>query len=312
LVEAGLGRPDRPDVDDHRSALAYGNRMYMGDGQGRFAQPPFRDSVANTGWSWGVTSFDVENDGDLDLFVANGHLSGRSIRDYDSRYWRHDVYQTGSAPDPTKSAFFLDKMGSLGRTSSWAGYEQNRLLLNQGKSPRPASKRGLSDEMGEAGTDSSATEGSVSGGFDSGAGFLSAGFALGLGDDVDSRHVVSEDFDRDGRCDLLVGFKNGLEEKKGFRLCRNLWPDPGNWISITLRDAPGVSVFGARIVVETSERSPTQLVVAGDSFCSQHSNRRVFGLGSEGKVRRVTVYWPGGRTSVLESPAIDEDHVVSP
>ena len=276
LMELGLGRPDRPDVDDHRMALAYGNRMYMGQGEGRFVQPPFKDSVANTGWSWGVSSFDVENDGDLDLFVANGHLSGASIRDYDSRYWRHDVYQVGSRPDPVKSAYFLDKMGSLGKAISWAGYEHNRLLLHVGSS------------------------------------FFDAGYVLGLGSDVDSRHVVSEDFDRDGRVDLVVGYKDSSTGQKGFRVARNRWPDAGNWISITLKDGPGVSVFGAKILVETPTRKQVQLVVAGDSFFSQHSNRRVFGLGEDATVSRVTVTWPGGKTSVLEAPAIGRDHVVAP
>ncbi|MEZ4647909.1 MAG: CRTAC1 family protein [Candidatus Eisenbacteria bacterium] len=276
LIELGLGRPDRPDVDDHRMALAYGNRMYMGNGGGRFVQPPFKDSVANTGWSWGVTSFDVENDGDLDLFVANGHLSGASVRDYDSRYWRHDVYQVGSQPDPVKSAYFLDKMGSLGKSESWAGYEHNRLLLRAGD------------------------------------GFFDAGYVLGLGSDVDSRHVVSEDFDRDGRVDLLVGFKNTGTGTKGFRIARNRWPEAGNWISITLQDGPGVSVFGSKVLVETPSGKHTQLVVAGDSFFAQHSNRRTFGLGDETEVSRVVVTWPGGKTSVLESPAIGKDHVIAP
>lgn len=276
LLAAGLGREDRPDVDPYRMAIAYGNRMYLGQGGGRYVQPPFRDSVANTGWSWGVTSFDVENDGDLDLFVANGHLSGRSIRDYDSRYWRHDVYHIGSKPDPVKNAWFLEHLGNLGKATSWAGYEHDRLLLNEG------------------------------------SGFLGAGFALGLGRDWDSRHVVSEDFDRDGRTDLLIGWKDGLGGRKGFQVMRNRWPDPGNWISVTLRDAPGTSVFGARITVETPGGTQTQVVVAGDSFFAQHSNRRVFGLGAENAVTAVVVTWPGGKTSRLERPATGRDHVVAP
>ncbi len=265
LEAMGLGRPDRPDIDDHRMAIAYGNRMYMGSSNG-FAQPPFKDSAANTGWSWGVTSFDPDNDGDLDLFVANGHISGESIRDFDSSYWRHDVYFTGSKPDALKNAFFLERMSQLGKSVSWAGYEHNRLLVNTPD------------------------------------GFISAGFALGVADYLDSRHVISEDFDGDGRTDLLVGFKDGLGNRKGFRVYRNEWPDAGDWIGVVLEPAAKHSVFGATIRVETNRGPMVQVVVAGDSFFSQHSNRRVFGLGKEESVQRIVVEWPDGEETVVDAP----------
>ena len=52
----------------------------------------FNDQVARTGWSWGCSSFDFDNDGDRDIYIANGHRSGESRQDYCTKFWRHDIY----------------------------------------------------------------------------------------------------------------------------------------------------------------------------------------------------------------------------
>ena len=91
LDRMNLGRDDHPDITGKRMAMAYGNRMYLGQaGKPGFQAPEFADQVARTGWSWGVTAPDIDLDGDPDLFVVNGHESGKSARDYCTTYWTHD------------------------------------------------------------------------------------------------------------------------------------------------------------------------------------------------------------------------------
>ena len=133
LEAMGVRHPHFDEHNEMRPVMGYGNRMYLNSGNG-FEQPPFSDSVARTGWSWGSTSFDFENDGDRDLFVGNGHISGTSAQDYCSVFWRHDIYTGGSQPDPVLNKLFLDVQTNfeLGKGGSWNGFERNALLVKEG------------------------------------------------------------------------------------------------------------------------------------------------------------------------------------
>src|SRR5262249_24347164 len=86
-----------PALAGMRSKMAYGNRLYLGTGR-NFHQTLLSDRLARSGWSWGVTAGDFDNDGDLDLYIVNGHISAATAADYDTEFWRHDIY-TGSSQE---------------------------------------------------------------------------------------------------------------------------------------------------------------------------------------------------------------------
>ena len=81
--------------------------------------------------SGGVITADFDNDGDMDLYVANGHLSGNSALDYCTRFWCHDVYTGTSKPNETLDTFFSGTLQGLGSNYSWNGFEHNHLFLNR-------------------------------------------------------------------------------------------------------------------------------------------------------------------------------------
>lgn len=57
-----------------------GNSLFVNNGDGTFRE--LKDSrTRRAGWSWGVGFFDADNDTDLDLFVANGWISGEKKDD---------------------------------------------------------------------------------------------------------------------------------------------------------------------------------------------------------------------------------------
>jgi len=53
-----------------------GNSLYRNNGDGTFTE--LADShTTRAGWGWGVAFFDMDNDGDLDIFAANGWISNK-------------------------------------------------------------------------------------------------------------------------------------------------------------------------------------------------------------------------------------------
>ena len=52
------------------------NMLWRNNGSGSFTDISQEMGVCDTGWGWGAKFFDKENDGDLDLYVANGFLNG--------------------------------------------------------------------------------------------------------------------------------------------------------------------------------------------------------------------------------------------
>jgi hypothetical protein len=58
-----------------------GNTMYRGRGNGTFEEVSRQVGTNVAGWAWGANFFDYDNDGWLDLFVANGFWAGDSTDD---------------------------------------------------------------------------------------------------------------------------------------------------------------------------------------------------------------------------------------
>jgi ASPIC and UnbV/FG-GAP-like repeat len=276
LQALGLGRPDRPDIQKMRPIMGYGNRMYMG-GESGFKQPAFRDQVARTGWAWGAATFDFDNDGDPDIFIANGHVSGQSTKDHCSVFWRHDIYDGRSTPNRGLDELFQQvHRGYFTRQESWDGYQKNVLLMNR-----------------------------------SGKGFINVAFLLGLGHEYDARAAISDDIDADGRMDLVVTEDRGREGQV-LHVYRNIMETGNNWIGVRLREqGPGRSPVGAMVRVLTPGRTYVAPIVTGDAIMAQHAPVVHFGLGGADHVDAIEVRWPGHRTTRVEAPAINRYHLVT-
>ncbi len=279
LDNMGLIREDKPQHTAMRTAMGYGNRMFLG-GHRRLSLSPNNATVARTGWSWGASSFDFDNDGDKDIFVANGHYTGKSSQDYCTVFWRHDIYDEGEA-DPAKNFMFQLETEDLRKADiSWNGYEHKVMLMNTGD-----------------------------------AEFINIAYLLGVSFEYDGRAVVSEDLDGDGRQDLLVvQFKtNGLDDNRyTLHVYQNQLETVGNWIGITLPDTVGRSPIGAKVYLQADGKQQYSQYITGDSFSSQHSARAHFGIGALDKVDKISVEWFNGTRSVIEAPAINQYHAITP
>jgi len=80
--------------------------------------------VADAGWAWGAQFGDLNNDGLLDLVVANGFISADSTRDY----WYAMSKIAGAQGNIFEDAKNWPPIGG----ASLSGYERSRVLLNRG------------------------------------------------------------------------------------------------------------------------------------------------------------------------------------
>jgi len=184
---------------------------------------------------WGLKFFDYDNDGNLDLFLANGN------------------------PDDLIQVFRKD-----------VSY-QEPMLLFQGD--------------GKTFQNVSAESGPI--------------FAQPLS----ARGLAIGDFDNDGAVDVLVSLNDGAP-----LLLRNRAANQHHWVGINLvgtksnRDA-----IGARITYQSGDQRRHRMRVGGGSFLSSHDPRIVLGLGNRTKVDWLEIKWPlpSGTTQRLVDLPID-------
>ncbi len=278
LNHLGLWRSDVVEDRTMPARMMYGNRLLLALPTGGFSQTRLSDDVARSGWSWGCASFDFENDGFPDLYVANGLESRASVRDYESEYWLHDRFIAGSKPEPSAYLYFQSKFSrTRGRGHSYGGYERNRLYLNRRATA-----------------------------------FLDVGHLMGLGHQEDARNVVADDLDGDGRVDLVTtSFEPWPASRQILRIHQNAIEHPGNWIGFRFQEEPGrPSPSGVSVSILSPERASIRHIVTGDSHRSQHSPTLHFGLGEDTRIDQAEIRWPGGIKTTLLNPSLNQYHQV--
>ncbi|MDP7010846.1 MAG: FG-GAP-like repeat-containing protein [Verrucomicrobiota bacterium] len=280
LERMGAGRAEFPEHQANRMKLGYGNRMYLGDNRGGLTEAAFNDAISRTGWSWGCTALDADNDGRRDLFVTNGNVSGKSCKDYCTTFWRHDIYDANSRDTLVQDSLFIKTTGTVGQVISWNGFEHNVLFLNGGNGS-----------------------------------FENVAFLMDVSHEYDSRAALSEDLDGDGRSDLLVIQQvqtNDPGAPQKLHLYRNKWPGGNHWLGVRLQGSSGVSPIGSKITIHYDGKTDLLPVVTGDSLNAQHSNNKLFGLGQAKAVEVLEIRWPNGKVTRLKNPAIDRYHLLTP
>ena len=268
---------NRPGFSQHgtmRTVMGYGNRLYLNRGD-HFEAPPYADTAARTGWSWGTSAFDFDNDGDQDLYVANGFISGDSTQDYCTTFWCHDIYTGDSNPNPKIAAILnTSQLPIMNRQISWNGYEHNQLLLNQRE-----------------------------------AGFRNVSHLFGTALNQDCRAVATDDLNGDGRVDLLVveeRWEGQGNKAQILHVMANATDTPHNWIGLRLNEADAKQpIIGATVRVVTASGTQLRQFVTGDSFFTQHANTAHFGLGTDDQVESMTIQWLTGETTQVSVESVN-------
>ncbi|HTJ87743.1 MAG TPA: CRTAC1 family protein [Terriglobales bacterium] len=187
--------------DDHAGSTAIGNATRLMSG-------------------WGLKFFDFDNDGDLDLLLANGN------------------------PDDL-----------IEQLHSQVKYQEPMLLFHG---------------TGKGFENISAQSGPL--------------FAKALS----ARGLALGDFNNDGAMDVLISVNNGAP-----LLLRNNAGVRNHWLGIKLvGKKSNPDAVGARITYQAQDLRRSRMKVGGGSFLSDHDPRVVLGLGTRTKIDWVEVKWP--------------------
>jgi tetratricopeptide (TPR) repeat protein/uncharacterized low-complexity protein len=116
-----------------------GNRLHRNMGDGTFKDVSFEAGVFDGGWAWAGRFWDYDNDGWLDIMVANGYISGNPKDEYFNKL---ATAVTRPDFDPI-DAMNWPVMGD----STFAGYEPKRVFHNEGNETfkEVAAELGLAD-----------------------------------------------------------------------------------------------------------------------------------------------------------------------
>jgi hypothetical protein len=144
------------------------NMLWLNTGDRMFVDVSQETRTCDTGWGWGAKFFDEDNDGLLDLYVANGFITG-SAEGYEA-----DVEHWQSATDRNRALDLSDaSLWPAVGGKSFAGHERNCLFRN------------LGDHV-----------------------FRNVAAEMSADDMRDGRGVAVADFDDDGAVDVLVTNSN--------------------------------------------------------------------------------------------------------
>lgn len=294
-----FGDPDhngRPDLYVANAVVRIGeltktapNDFYRNVGGGGFEQVRDGEFIHATGYSYGVSWFDHDQDGDDDLFVSN-------IGRYEPNYLYENV--NGRLFMPVWSSIILRDMPGPVKGHVWADFDNDGdpdLFVAEGHGgarPEHAPFDNVNRYYENDGSDFRiADAGDIVG-----AARVSAGAA-------------GADVDRDGDVDLFIANWSGDDLNNQF--FRNM--GGGNAIRFKLRGTRSNRMgIGARIAVQTGvgSHSKTQYrsLWLNMGYASMGEPIVHFGLGAETMTQSVVVRWPSGRVDRHSGLAANADY----
>ena len=250
---------------------AMGNSLLRNNGN-RFADVTGSASVGMGRWAWSSDAWDFDHDGFLDLYIANGMVSGPLQDDLNGFFWRQTVSNSPNDANPSKPyEEGWNAINSVIREDgTWSGYERNVFYVNNRDGT-------FSDISGAVSLD-----------------FLE-----------DARSFALADFDRDGRQEVFLKNRNAPQ----LRLLKNVMAELPPSISLRLQGTKSNrDAIGTVITLSRGELHQTRSLQAGSGFLAQHSKELFFGLGNAEGPIHASIRWSSGLIQDFDN--LPANHVV--
>jgi tetratricopeptide (TPR) repeat protein len=308
------------------------NVLYKNMGNGKFLDVSKSAGISrHLGKGMGVAIGDYDNDGRLDIFVANDSLSNFLFHNLGNGKFEEVALAAGVALDENGAA--ISSMGAEfrdvdndGREDLWITALSNEtfpLFRNRGNGtfedvslasgvaraslPWSGWSNAIADFNNDGWKDLFSANGHVMDNAELSSGRQSkqpnllltngrkAFAARTLAGDGFHRGLAAADFDRDGRVDLAVTRLN-----EPARILWNRTEGGGNWIALELQGTiSNRDAIGAWVEVSTIAGSQWNRVPASSGYGCTPSRVLHFGLGAAEKVEKVRIRWPSGREQDL-------------
>ena len=305
--------------------------LYHNNGDGTFTDVTEAAGVYNPdGRAMGVTSCDVDDDGDWDIFVANDAMENYLYQNNGDGTFTDIALQTATAFSQSGEATSamsgefgdIDLNGLVDIIVPDMAYSCIYKNTGQGYFEEMSARMGLAAACGQYTSWSCNIFDFDHDGFSDL--FISNGhphrligeedlllrnvdgtrfenISHTLGADFQKKFVgrgsAVGDYDEDGDLDILV-----LNLNNRPRLLRNDCGNAQNWLKILLvgknsnRDA-----FGSRIRLTIGEKTQTRWKMSSSGYLSQSDYRIHFGLGKSNVAQKIEVRWPSGKFQILKN-----------
>ena len=258
------------------------NSLYENKGNGKFLKINSGAIVNDGGHSVGGSWADYDNDGDVDLFVANAS-------DEDNFLYRNDG--NGNFTKITEGVVVNDNGHSHG--SGWADFDNDGwidLFVANDQSQNNVLYKNAKDGS-----------------------FIKIENSI-TQNEGESFGVAWADYDNDGGVDLFVSNRAGNEN---FLYQNNKAICNGKICISLVGSNSNKSAIGAKIFVTAtiSGQEVTQMreitAQSGGGIGGQNELKAIFGLGNAGTVDEIKVLWPSGYEQVLVNQIVDDCIVIT-
>jgi hypothetical protein len=235
----------------------------------------------------GIAVGDVDDDGDIDLLVANLRGEADSFYRNDGEGFSDARAEWGQAPLSRTFTGFGTGWVDLDADGWLDQYQANGRVTTEAVHPDP------SDPFAEPN-------------------LLYRGLGGGRFEEVRprggtdplllhaSRGVAFGDLDGDGAVDVVVGNRDAAPY-----VLRNVAPERGHWLLVRVLDRNGSDAIGATVRVDLGERILRRDVLTAYSYFSASDPRVHLGLGSMTSLESLEVTWIDGSREAFPVGAVD-------
>jgi hypothetical protein len=318
------------------------SRLFRNNGNGSFTDVSKASGIADyPGKSFGAVATDVNNDGLMDLFVANDTMpnflfinkdgkfeesglaagvgfsasgkarSGMGVdaSDYDGDGWQ-DLFVANieqeffSLYHNQKDLTFTDEPGEIGPATQFlSGWGLRFFDYDNDGNPDLFLVNGHPDDFIEMRNPRVKYREQLLLFRNTPKGFENVSAQSGsiFNKYFSGRGMATGDFDNDGDQDVLIA-NNGEPPV----LVRNEGGNRNNWIGLQLiAKQSNPAATGALISWQAGGSKHTRLKTAGGSYLASHDPREILGIGPATKVDHVEIRWPSGKVDKLTNPPMN-------